>query len=144
MSWLNQRSVVVPVDFSDASKAAVDLAMELVDAPEHVNVIHVSPSIFPTEIGYVWEAYDEKDYLEKAEAYLKPWLADEKYHGVNHVIKMGSPGEEIVSHAQEVGAELVVIPSHGRTGLKRLLLGSVAERVVRLAECPVLVLKPPT
>lgn len=143
MSSFPKKSVVVPVDFSDASKVAVDLGLQLVDVPGHLHIIHVSPSIFPTEIGYVWETYDEKEYLEKADQALRDWLANEKYQGVDRAIKMGSPGEEIVSHAQDVRAELIVIPSHGRTGLKRLLLGSVAERVVRLAECPVLVLKPP-
>ena len=48
---------------------------------------------------------------------------------------------EIADFAQEKKAELIVLPSHGRTGLTRLLLGSVAEKVVRLAHCPVLVLK---
>jgi nucleotide-binding universal stress UspA family protein len=143
MSWFPKASVVVPVDFSDASKAAVDLGLQLVDAPGHLYVVHVSPSIFPTEIGYVWETYDEKQYLEAAEAALGKWLADEKYQGVKRAIKMGNAGDEIVCHAQDVHAELIIIPSHGRTGLKRLLLGSVAERVVRLAACPVLVLKPP-
>ena len=142
MSWLPKRSVVVPVDFSDASKAAVGLGLELVDTPGHLHVIHVSPSIFPTDIGYVWETYDEREYLEKADQALRNWLADEKYHGVNLAIKMGNAGDEIIGLAQDVRAELIIIPSHGRTGLKRLLLGSVAERVVRLAECPVLVLKP--
>jgi nucleotide-binding universal stress UspA family protein len=143
MSWLPKKSVVVPVDFSDASKAAVDMALEFVDAPGHLHAIHVSPSIFPTEIGYVWETYDEQQFMAAAEEALRNWLADAKYEGVDLVIKMGNPGHEIVNFAQDVLADLIVIPSHGRTGVKRILLGSVAERVVRLADCPVLVLKPP-
>lgn len=142
MSWVPKTSVVVPVDFSDASKAAVDLALELVDEPGHLHVIHVSPSIFPTEIGYVWETYDEKQFLEAAEEALRNWLAEGKYQGIDLLVKLGNPGYEIVNHAQDVLADLIVIPSHGRTGVKRLLLGSVSERVVRLADCPVLVLKP--
>ena len=141
MPWLPKKSVVVPVDFSDASKAAVDLALELVDSPEDLHVIHVSPSIFPTEIGYAWETLDEKQYLEAAEKALRKWLADPKFAGADLLVKMGNPGLEIANHAQDVLAELIVIPSHGRTGIQRLLLGSVAERVVRLADCPVLVLK---
>lgn len=142
MDWLPKPSVLVPVDFSEASKEAVDLGLQLVDTPGHLHVIHVSPSILPTEIGYVWETFDEKQFLEAAEDALRKWLADAKYQDVDLLIKMGNPGYEIVNHAQDVLADLIVIPSHGRTGLKRLLLGSVAERVVRLADCPVLVLKP--
>ena len=54
---------------------------------------------------------------------------------------IGDPGHEITEYAEEIGASLIITPSHGRTGLSRLLIGSVAERVVRLAKCPVMVLK---
>jgi nucleotide-binding universal stress UspA family protein len=56
-------------------------------------------------------------------------------------VRIGDPGAEIVKVATELKAGLIVMPSHGRTGLKHLLLGSVAERVVRTATCPVLVLR---
>ena len=61
--------------------------------------------------------------------------------GVQVNVAFGDPGDEITKHAETVHADLIVMPSHGRTGLKRLLIGSVAERVVRLAQCPVLVLR---
>jgi nucleotide-binding universal stress UspA family protein len=54
----------------------------------------------------------------------------------------GRPDEAIVKAAEEAGADLIVVGSHGRTGLKRILLGSVAERVIGNANCPVLVVKP--
>ena len=56
-------------------------------------------------------------------------------------VEFGDPGNQIVDFAERISAELIVIPSHGRTGIERLLLGSVAERVARLAPCPVLVLR---
>jgi nucleotide-binding universal stress UspA family protein len=56
-------------------------------------------------------------------------------------VRIGDPGHEIADCAAEIGADLVVISSHGRKGVKRLLIGSVAERVVRLSHCPVLVLR---
>ena len=55
--------------------------------------------------------------------------------------QIGDPGSEIVSFANEVNANMIIMPSHGRTGISRLLIGSVAERVLRLASCPVLVLR---
>ena len=54
---------------------------------------------------------------------------------------IGTPGLEILDYAQEKKVELIVIPSHGHTGIGRFLLGSVAERVVRYSHCPVLVLR---
>ena len=68
-------------------------------------------------------------------------LADAKYSGVQIDVEIGDPGQCIVDFAESVQADLIVTPSHGRTGVKRLLIGSVAERVVRLAHCPVLVLR---
>jgi nucleotide-binding universal stress UspA family protein len=56
-------------------------------------------------------------------------------------VVFGAPAEEIAQFAQRDQSELIVLPSHGRTGLARLMIGSVAERVVRLAHCPVLVLR---
>jgi len=56
-------------------------------------------------------------------------------------VRFGDPGHEIVEYAREIEAGLVVMASHGQSALRHLLIGSVAERVVRLAHCPVLVLK---
>ena len=60
-------------------------------------------------------------------------------HGADGAIRVRSGG--IANYAREQGAALIVMPSHGRTGLSHLLIGSVAERVVRYASCPVLVLR---
>ena len=72
---------------------------------------------------------------------LRERLDDDKYKSVQIDIVFGDAGHEIANLAERRGAELIVLPSHGRTGIKRLLIGSVAERVVRLAHCPVLVLR---
>ena len=68
-------------------------------------------------------------------------VSEPKYRGVHTAVLLGEPAHGITDYAQEKGAQLIVVPSHGRTGLTRLLIGSVAERVVRLAHCPVLVLR---
>ena len=77
----------------------------------------------------------------KAEKALADRFSAPEFAGAKLVAKVGDPGHEIAEFAEEIDAELIVIPSHGRTGLTRLLLGSVAERVVRLAHCPVLVFR---
>jgi len=141
MPWLPKTNVVVPIDFSDESIAAVETALELVASPVRVHVIHVLPLLVASDPGIIWEAIDDESRRQHALAALRERLGAEAYQGVDIAIAVGDPGEEIVRFAESVNAELIVLPSHGRTGLKRLLIGSVAERVVRLAHCPVLVLK---
>jgi len=57
-------------------------------------------------------------------------------------VLFGDPGHQITDYADQVAAKLIIMPSHGRSGILRVLLGSVTDRVVRLAHCPVLVLRP--
>jgi len=139
--WLPKTHVVVPVDFSDESMKAVDTALELVESPSRVHVIHVLPILAATEPGVIWDTVDDDSRQDHAEEALRRRLADEHYAGIDIVISIGNPGQEIAAFAESTQAELIVMPSHGRTGFSRLLIGSVAERVVRLAHCPVLVLK---
>jgi nucleotide-binding universal stress UspA family protein len=139
MSWLPKRSVVVPVDFSEQSIAAVDLALGMVEDASHVHVIHVLEPVMYIEYG--WPGIDDEARCRHGEEALRKRLKGERYDKVQLKATVGDPGTEIVAFAQKVGAELIVLPSHGRTGLTRLLIGSVAERVVRLAHCPVLVLR---
>ena len=141
MSWLPKSNVVVPVDFSSESMAAIDAALELVESPTKIHVIHVLPPLPATEPGVIWDTVDDVSRQDHVEDALRNRLSDENYAGIDIAVAIGDPGEEIVDFAQSVNADVIVLPSHGRTGIKRLLIGSVAERVVRLAQCPVLVLK---
>jgi nucleotide-binding universal stress UspA family protein len=141
MAYFPKKLVVVPVDFSQESLEAVAVGRQLVDAPEHLHVIHVLIDITPLEAGEVWGVIDPQARIEQAQRLLREKLADPQYQGVHTAVLMGEPAHGIANYAQEKQAELIVIPSHGRTGLTRLLIGSVAERVVRLAHCPVLVLR---
>jgi len=141
MAWLPKKSVVVPVDFSDESIAAVDQALEMVDEPAHLHVIHVLPILSPGEPGLVWDTLSDQARCSHAEDGLRERFADAKYKGLNVHTTVGDPGHEIADYAERQKAELVVLPSHGRTGISRILIGSVAERVVRLCHCPVLVLR---
>ncbi len=141
MPWLPKKCVAVPVDFSDDSFAALDAALEMVDSPAGVHIVYVLPILDPAEPGVIWTTVDNSSRSRHAEDAMRERLADKKYQGVSITIRFGDPGSEIAHFAQEKKAELIVLPSHGRTGLTRLLIGSVAEKVVRLAHCPVLVLR---
>jgi nucleotide-binding universal stress UspA family protein len=141
MSWAPRKKVVVPIDFSDDAFEALDTALELVDEPKHVHVIYVLAVLEPAEPGVIWSTIDEESRARHAEQALRERLTDAKYQGVSVKIDFGDPGHQVAEFAQEQGADLIVLSSHGRTGIKRLLIGSVAERIVRLAHCPVLVLR---
>jgi nucleotide-binding universal stress UspA family protein len=141
MSWFPKRTVVVPVDFSDDAFAAVDVALELVAAPADVHLVHVLPEPAMLEPGVEWVQIDNELRAQRAEEAIRQRLSDPKYQEVDIDIEFGDPGYRIADFAQQIGAELVVTPSHGRSGLERILLGSVAERIIRLSHCPVLVLR---
>ena len=141
MSWLPRKTIVVPIDFSDDSFAALDTARELVDDPAHLHVIHVLPLLEANDPGVIWYNIDDEGRSQHAEEALQKALHQRGHEGLQVIIRFGDPGHEIATYAEQVGAGLVVVSSHGRSGLTRLLIGSVAERVVRLAHCPVLVLK---
>ncbi len=141
MGWTQKRTIVVPVDFSEESFAAIDTALEIAASPSGVHVIHVLPELSPLEPGELWETMDEQSRTSHAEKALRERLSSPAYAQVQTEILFGDPGHCIADRARELEAELIVMPSHGRTGLAHLLIGSVAERVVRLAHCPVLVLR---
>ncbi len=141
MAWFPKKCVVVPIDFSDQSFEALGWALQMVEEPSQVRLIHVLPSMDPGDPGVIWQTLDNESRSLHAEKALRERLEDSKYEGVGIDVTFGESAQEIVDFALRVGAELIVLPSHGRTGLSRLLIGSVAERVVRLAHCPVLVLR---
>ncbi len=141
MNWLPRRIVVVPIDFSEASFAALETAVEMVADPSHLRVVHVLPDLEPAEPGVIWHTIDDTGREEHAAKALQAELAKRGYEGLATHVCIGDPGHEIVNYAEQLDAGLVVVPSKGKSALQRLLLGSVADRIVRLAHCPVLVLK---
>lgn len=141
MSWLPKQKIVVPVDFSEDSFAAIDTALELVAGPGSLHIVYVLPVFDPAEPDVVWSTVNDETRRRHGEQALRERLSDNKYKGVNLHVLFGEPGHKITELAGSEGAELIVLSSHGRTGISRLLIGSVAEKVVRLAHCPVLVLR---
>jgi nucleotide-binding universal stress UspA family protein len=138
-SWFPRHKVLVPIDFSKASLAAVDVGLSLVDDPSHLYVLHVTPAVVKGDPGFPWNPLEETTQRARITAAVQERLADAIRRGVQTEVAFGDPGTEIARFAEEGGFDLIVMPSHGRTGLTRLLIGSVTERVTRLAHCPVLV-----
>ncbi len=141
MSAFHPQKIVVPVDFSDFSFSAVDQALEIAGDQTEVHVIHVMLPLSVMEPGVLYGEVTDESRTENVVKHLREKISGEKYAKVQVQAMIGDPGREITEYASRVGADLIVLPSRGHGFLKHLLLGSVAERVVRLAHCPVLVLK---
>ena len=141
--------ILVPTDFSTASDAALATAKELAERfGASVHLLHVledpySTSAYATEVyGYLPPGLKES-WQQDAEARLNALLPPEertRFGGTTGVI-FGSPAKSIIEHAEGNGMDLIVMGTHGRSGVSHLLLGSVAERVVRTARCPVMTVR---
>jgi nucleotide-binding universal stress UspA family protein len=141
MSGLKANRIVVPVDFSDLSFSAVDQACGIVEDAGTVEVIHVLSVLPASEIGGIYDSYTDEKRIEFANQQIQERLVKGKNKKVAVTVLVGDPGQEIAAFAALKEADMIVMPSHGYGFVKHLLLGSVAERVVRLAHCPVLVLR---
>lgn len=141
MAWLPKKTVLVPVDFSDASLEAVRLARTMVEAAAGLHVLHVLQPVQVMEPGVVWQGISDEKRAAQVLKNLRERLSEKELQGITFATRVGAPGLEITEYAREAAADLIVIPSHGYSGIKHFLLGSVAERVLRHSPCPVLVLR---
>lgn len=141
MPGLHPKKTVVPLDFSDLSFQSLDRAMEIAGDEGAIQVIHVLAELSTMEPGNVYGTLTDESRVKSVIEYTRERLSDPKYANLGVHAVIGDPGREITNYAEKVGADLIVIPSHGYGFFKHLLLGSVAERVVRLSHCPVLVLR---
>ena len=143
MSALKKQRVIVPIDFSGNSVEAISTALEYVDNPSDVHAVHAVIPLDSMSPGVVWGTVDDNSRVEAVQSHFTEFLKGHGFEGVTTVIRVGTPGLEVTEYAEETNADLIVIPSHGYHGVKRFLLGSVAERVLRHSPCPVLVLRRP-
>jgi nucleotide-binding universal stress UspA family protein len=144
------KRIVCPIDFSDASKAALETAAELSKRyGAMVALFHAYPVpgyTFP-DGSFVASSKMMDELSTQAQKHLEEWKAIAEGLGIKHVeaaTAIGEPAHEILEFCKAQQADLVVIGTHGRTGLQHALMGSVAERVVRRATCPVLTVRPGT
>lgn len=143
-------TIMSPTDFSQPSCAAVDMAAELAERfsaelvlvhvlpnPPVASEVHVLPSTY-----YVPQTEEMGESARKSLKQLARKRIPEKI-STHTTVVTGPTAESIVETADKLGADLLVIGTHGRTGLRRLIFGSVAEKVVRHATCPVLTVQAP-
>lgn len=140
---LNIRKVLVPLDFSDPSLQALQYARRFA-APSQAELVLlyvIEPVAYPAELGVVINL--DADLAERAlselEKLRQQHLGD--YPATRNLVRSGVADAEIITTAKDEQADLIVIGTHGFSGLKHFLLGSTAERVVRDAPCPVLTVR---
>jgi len=141
------KRILVPVDFSAASRAALWRAGELATAlGATVELLHVVDLPRPSHViseGHVPLPPEyRQDVLRDTESHLKDWLETAMIPATFHrALGEGKPFVEIVKYAREHGVDLIVMGTHGRGGMAHLLLGSVADKVIRTAPCPVMTVR---
>lgn len=141
--------ILVPTDFSEFSKCAVRYGCELARRfSSELHLLHVVEDIYPLvpEPGIMLPA--AADYFaglkQSAEQELARFPPEDWGSGlhIERAVITGSPFVEIIRYARDKDIDMIVVGTHGRTGLAHVLMGSVAERVVRKSPCPVLSVRP--
>jgi glycine betaine transporter len=144
--------IVCPVDFSACAKHALDYAQELAQQfGAELSLVHAyeDPAAYATPVpmsGYIGPGAEWLHELRKHyEQRLEECMAEVAKSGVRVRCELleGTPYRVVLDWAKEYKADLIVIGTHGHTGFTHALLGSVTERVVRMAECPVLTIRTP-
>jgi nucleotide-binding universal stress UspA family protein len=149
MAKAEWKRICCPIDFSDASRAAMEVAADLTRRFEaELVLLHAYPIpgyTFP-DGSVVASPKMMQELADQAQRHLEEWRLDaERLAGGQRVAAekgVGEPAAEIVTFAKENAVDLLVLGTHGRTGIEHALMGSIAERVVRRAHCPVLTVRP--
>ncbi len=140
-------TILFPTDFSQGARAAMDYALSLAqDYKAKLILLYVIQDISIAE-WYIPSSISAADLVEdmqkSADREMEKWAADSaaKAPSVEKMVVRGVPFVEIVRIAKEKNADMIVIGTHGRTGIDHMLFGSTAEKVVRKAPCPVLTVR---
>jgi nucleotide-binding universal stress UspA family protein len=147
---LGIRTILVPIDFSIHSKNALKYAVPLAEKfSAALRLVYVvEPTIYPADLGFGQVVLPgvEEELREKGEGELQTLIEQEigKRVRASAVVRSGNPHQEILREAAEQGADLIVVATHGHSGVEHMLFGSTAERVVRRSPVPVLIIRPQT
>ena len=149
-AMLPPKLILAPIDFSDPSRAALDVAANMASRlGAEVLLVHVVPAIpdLPKSVSMFKEGQYDQSLNEKAEQQLKGLAATLAQKNIKARTQLGNAndvGMELIRIAEQENADMIIIATHGMTGWRRIAFGSVAEKVVKEAECPVLVLRAKT
>jgi nucleotide-binding universal stress UspA family protein len=140
---MNAKKILLPVDFSTAGQAALNMATMLArDTKATLIILHVEEPPMAYGGGELYYGLVEPDRTELSRMLHEIKPSDPSIPVVYRLVT-GDPATSVCQAAEEEGADFIVVGSHGRTGIGRLLMGSVAEAIVRHAKCPVVTVKAP-
>jgi nucleotide-binding universal stress UspA family protein len=142
------KKILVPIDFSEGGQEALDYAAGLFAQDGQIIVLHVvEPLYYATPADLYGSAANLGALLNEQQRFAKQQLAKVAQRlakdglRVKAVLETGAPYQMILDAAEKLKVDLIVMATHGRTGFTHLLLGSVAEKVVRSSRCPVLTVR---
>jgi nucleotide-binding universal stress UspA family protein len=141
------KKILFPVDFYESALKVlpvVKLMAEKLGAKiELVHVVRGSSDFVGYEMGTAWYSNFEDELIKGGEKAMDKFV-EEKFAGldVDTTIAVGNVAEEIIKHAEKSGTDMIIIGTHGRKGLEKIMFGSVAAGVVKGAHCPVLTVNP--
>ena len=144
---LGIKRILVPIDFSEHSKNALQYAISHAKqfGAELILIYVVEPTVYPADLSFGQVAFPsfENELRERAKKELDELAKTQvgKRVRVRTMIRTGKPFLEIIDTSHEERADLIIIATHGHTGVEHLIFGSTAEKVVRKARCPVLVVR---
>lgn len=144
---LNIRKITVPVDLNKNTQKLVDYALFIAKQFEaEVTLLHTVEFVVLGEMALGNPTYDDyntkrKEEADKALERIVTESAD-KWKSCTSKVLMGDTVDEILLYTKDVNCDLIIMGSHGKRGLEKILLGSVAERVLKKAHCPVLIMNP--
>lgn len=141
------KKILFPVDFTSASAKIVPYVKEMTEkfggSVDLVHVVRGSEEFAGFEMGAAWYTALEKDLLAGAEKAMDRFVED-NFEGqeVSTRVVVGNVVDEIIDYSQKNGVDMIIIGTHGRKGLEKMMFGSVAEGVVKRSACPVLTIRP--
>ncbi|WP_022851313.1 universal stress protein [Limisalsivibrio acetivorans] len=142
------KKIIYPTDFSEPSRTAFDYAVSMAKmCGAQLEILHVmfdETQVVSFYLPQVTMQNLSVDIEEGAKKEMKKFVEESGELGdieYTYTLKKGTPFVEIIKHAKESGADMIVIGTHGRSGLEHVLFGSTAEKVVRKASCPVLTIR---
>ena len=148
MESLGIKAILVPIDFSVHSKKALKYAVPLAaQSGASLRLIYVvEPTVYPADLGFGQVVLPGvEDELRQKGAEELTELIETEIGGkvpASSTVRTGTPSKEILAEAEEAGVDLIVVATHGHSGVEHVLFGSTAERIVRKAHCPVLSIRP--
>ena len=140
------KKILFPVDFTASSDKVLPYVKLMADKlGAKVSLVHVvrgAEEFAGFEMGAAWYSSFEKELIDGAEKAMTRFVEENGLKDVETAVLVGDAGEELVKYADDNGIDMIIMGTHGRKGLEKIMFGSVAAEVVKKAKCPVLTVNP--